>query len=263
MFVAKSGAALYGFIAMAAVLSVAIYAILMALPAKARKPLIAVVTFLAGAIYALEWFWPVGSDGKTNFLTPHLKSFADIVTVLQGFALGIGVWSILTVHLKRVAQRRQNWGFSVVLLSGILAMAIPYFLKGAHPNRYNQAVYSMAFDGAYNALNATMYSVVAFYIVSASYRAFRIRSVEATVLLGSAALIMLGQVTLGQALTMWIPNTGFVANFRVENAANWILEKINSPALQAVELGVGVGTLAMALRLWLSLERGSYFEEEV
>ncbi|MGC4047924.1 MAG: hypothetical protein QM758_29365 [Armatimonas sp.] len=263
MFEAKSGAALLGFIAMAAVLSVAIYAILMALPSRARKPLIALVTFISGAIYALEWFWPVGADGKSNFMTPYLKSFSDLVTVLQGFALGIGVWSILTVHLRRVAQRRENWGFSVVLLSGIFAMAIPYFLNSARPNRYNQAVYAFAFDGAYNALNATMYSVVAFYIVSAAYRAFRIRSVEATVLLGSAALIMLGQISLGQALTIWIPNSGFAANFRVENAANWILEKINSPALQAVELGIGVGALAMALRLWLSLERGSYFEEEV
>jgi hypothetical protein len=263
MLAPRFGGALLGFIAIAALLSVAIYAILMALPAKARKPLIAVVTFLSGAIYAIEWVLPIGSDGKTNVLTPHLKSFADIVTVLQGFALGIGVWSILTVHLKKVAQRRENWGFSLVLLAGIFAMAIPYFLKNAHPNGYNKAIYALAFDGAYNALNATMYSVVAFYIVSAAYRAFRIRSVEATVLLGSAALIMLGQVSLGQALTGWIPKSSFVANFRVENAANWILEKVNSPALMAVELGVGVGTLAMALRLWLSLERGSYFEEEV
>jgi hypothetical protein len=263
LFTPRFGLALAGFVAVAALLSVAIYAILMALPPKARKPLIALVTFLSGAIYALEWVWPVDSGGKENFLTPHLKSFADIVTVLQGFALGIGIWSILTVHLKRVAQRRENWGFSVVLLGGIVAMLVPYFLKSAHPNGYNKALYAIAFDGAYNALNATMYSVVAFYIVSAAYRAFRIRSVEATVLLGSAALIMLGQVALGQALTGWIPTTGFAANFRVENAANWILEKINSPALQAVELGVGVGTLAMALRLWLSLERGSYFEEDV
>ena len=263
MFTAQSGLALYGFLALAVVLSAGVYAALMALPSKARKPLIAAVTFVSGAIYALEWFWPVGADGKTNFLTPHIKTFADIVTVLQGFALGIGVWSIVTVHLKNVAARKPNWGYSGVLLGAMLAIAVPYFLKDAHPNAYNKAVYTVAFDGAFNSLNATMYSVVAFYIVSAAYRAFRIRSLEASILLGSAALIMLGQVALGQALTSGIPNTGFAANFRVENLANWILEKVNSPAIQAVEFGVGVGSLAMALRLWLSLERGSYFEEEI
>ena len=263
MFVPQSGPALYGFLALALALSAAMWAALVALPPRARKPLIAAVTFLSGAIYALEWFWPVGADGKSNFLTPHIKTFADIVTVLQGFALGIGVWSIVTVHLKNVAARKTNWGFSAVLLGATLAIGVPYFLKDVHPNAYNKGVFTVMFDGAYSSLNATMYSVVAFYIVSAAYRAFRIRSVEATILLGSAALIMLGQVALGQALTSGIPNTGFGANFRVENLANWILEKVNSPAIQAVEFGVGVGTLAMALRLWLSLERGSYFEAEI
>jgi hypothetical protein len=31
----------------------------------------------------------------------------------------------------------------------------------------------------------------------------------------------------------------------------------------AIDFGLGVGGLATALRLWLSLERGSYFEEEL
>jgi hypothetical protein len=45
--------------------------------------------------------------------------------------------------------------------------------------------------------------------------------------------------------------------------ANWILKKVNSPAIMAIDFGLGVGGLATALRLWLSLERGSYFEEEL
>jgi hypothetical protein len=233
------------------------------LPPRLRKPLIALVTFLAGAIYAVEWFWPVGADGKTNFLTPYLKSFAEIVTVLQGFALGIGVYSIVTIHLRNVVRRRPSWYNSVVLLASILFMAVPYIRRVTNPNRYNEGLYTLAFDGAYNSLNATMFSVVAFYIVSAAYRAFRLRSKEATILLVSAALIMLGQVALGQAATSWIPNQGLAANLRVENLANWIMTKVNSPAIQAVEFGIGIGTLATALRLWLSLERGSYFDEEL
>jgi hypothetical protein len=112
-------------------------------------------------------------------------------------------------------------------------------------------------------LDATMFSIIAFYIVSAAYRAFRIRSTEATILLVSAAIIMLGQVAIGQAITNGIPNEGLTANFRVENLANWILKKVNSPAIMAIDFGLGVGGLATALRLWLSLERGSYFEEEL
>jgi hypothetical protein len=48
-----------------------------------------------------------------------------------------------------------------------------------------------------------------------------------------------------------------------ENMSSWILTKVNSPAIFAIDLGLGVGSLATALRLWLSLEKGSYFEEEL
>jgi hypothetical protein len=261
VFHAAQGPALLGFLALAAVLSALAFVGLTILPQRARKPLIALVTFLAGLIYAAEWVIPVGGDGKTNLLTPYLKSFADIVTVLQGFALGIGVYSLVAVHLRSIVRRREGWPNSIVLLGSVLVMALPALLKEDHPNRYNKNLFAIAFDGGYSSLNAAMFSVVAFYIVSAAYRAFRIRSLESSILLLSALLIMLGQVALGQWLTSGIPNQGFAANFRVENVAGWILNKVSSPAIQAVEFGVGIGTLATALRLWLSLERGSYFEE--
>ena len=108
-----------------------------------------------------------------------------------------------------------------------------------------------------------MFSIIAFYIVSAAYRAFRVRSVEATLLLASAFIVMLGQVALGQALTNALPGAGLASNLRVENLSNWILTRVSSPALLAVEFGLGIGALATALRLWLSLERGSYFEKEL
>jgi hypothetical protein len=107
-----------------------------------------------------------------------------------------------------------------------------------------------------------MFALIAFFIVSASYRAFRIRSVESTLLMGSAVLVMLGQVTLGTALTSGLPTTGIAANFRLENVAQYILLQINTPALRAIIFGIAVGFLATSLRLWLSLERGAYFDQE-
>ena len=132
-----------------------------------------------------------------TFLTPLQKPFSDAATVLQTFALGLGVYSLVTVHLRNIARKRTNWGYSVVLLGAILAMLIPSLLKQEHPNRYNNGVQTLVFTGMYNTLNSTMFSIVAFYIVSAAYRAFRIRSIESTVLLLSAFLIMLGQVAIG------------------------------------------------------------------
>jgi tRNA A58 N-methylase Trm61 len=45
-------------------------------------------------------------------------------------------------------------------------------------------------------------------------------------------------------------------NLRLPQIASWIQETLNAPVQRAIEFGVGIGALAMAIRLWLSLERG-------
>ena len=266
LFTPKQGISLYLYILGALIIGAMALFALSLTPSRLRKPLIAAITFLAGLFFAVEFFYPVDTAGPNvgkNFLTPYFKPVSDMTTVLQAFALGLGLYSIVGLHLRNVSRKREGWGFSVALLAGILAMAIPAIWKEYDPNPIVKGIYSIVYDGGFNALNATMFSLVAFYIVSAAYRAFRIRSAEAGILLASAVIIMIGQVTLGQLLTAWIPNDGVGANFRVENLSNWILTRVNSPALLAISLGIGVGTLATALRLWLSLERGSYFDEEL
>jgi hypothetical protein len=260
------GPALVGGILGAVVFGILALVALSLTPPRLRKPLVATITFLAGLFYATEFFWPVASSGPMagkNFLTDYIKPVSDGTNVLQAFALGLGVYALVSVHLSNCVRRKRDWGFSALLLGSILAMLIPSLLNSYHPNGYNKGVNSLVFKGAYNALNSTMFSIVAFYIVSAAYRAFRIRSVESTILLTSAFLVMLGQVAIGQALTSHLPTTGFAANGRLENIANWILTKVNSPAVLAVDFGLGIGALATSLRLWLSLERGEYFDQEL
>jgi hypothetical protein len=58
-------------------------------------------------------------------------------------------------------------------------------------------------------------------------------------------LVMIGVVPLGAQISPALPTI-----------ANWVLAQLNAPAQRAIEFGVGIGGLAMAIRLWLSLERG-------
>jgi hypothetical protein len=262
MFRPVSGPLLWVYIAGALAVSGVVFFALQLIPGRFRKPLVALITFVAGLFYATEFFLPVGAD-NANFLTPYLDPVAQMTQVLQAFALGLGVYSLAAVHLRAIARQRSGWGFSVVLFAALFAIGISGLLKEYRPNRYNEGVFNFLFEGGLQNLDAAMFSIIAFYIVSAAYRAFRVRSVEATILLASASIVMLGQVALGQALTNGIPDQGFAANLRVENVANWILTRVNSPALLAVEFGLGIGALATSLRLWLSLERGSYFDKEL
>src|SRR5206468_1591523 len=128
--------------------------------------------------------------------------------------------------------------------------------------RYADDLYTYLFQGLYLNLEATMFSILAFYIISAAYRAFRIRSAEAAILMITAVVLMLGQVPVGALLTAWIPPHGTWAALRIENISQWVLTAINAPVQRAIGFGLRLGQLAMALRIWLSLERGTYFGRE-
>jgi hypothetical protein len=202
---------------------------------------------------------------QENFLTPRLQTASDVSNVLQAFAIGLGIWSLMSVHLRNIAMKRSGWGNSATLITSIFLMALAHIGKEYIKEGPFKTLDDLLYNGLMKNLDATMFSIIAFYIVSAAYRAFRIRSVEATILLVAAALVMLGNVPIGQALTNWIPDDklSVLTNLRLENVGQWILKKASSPATQAIDFGLGVGALATSLRLWLSLERGSYFEEEL
>jgi hypothetical protein len=112
-------------------------------------------------------------------------------------------------------------------------------------------------------MDAAMFSLIAFFILSAAYRAFRARSVEATVLLMAALIVILS--LMGALSSLWgsgvdviagknHPNS-FVENFQLATIAKWIKDTLQTSSIRGLDFGVGIGLLAMALRLWLSLEQ--------
>ena len=78
-----------------------------------------------------------------------------------------------------------------------------------------------------------------------------------------ALFVMLGQIPLGQYITHAIPEASWWAWIKMENIKGWIMDIPNSAASRGILFGALIGSLAMSLRLWLSLERGSFFDAEV
>lgn len=269
----------YGKLAGGFLFILAVLAGLQTAPRRSRRGIIAVFTFLGGLYYVAEFFWPAAKGH--NPLTPYQDSVANISTVIGAFAIGVGVISLLQLHIRAVSRQRSGWGNSAVLIVMFLLMLVFGLLNDYAPHLHvlgtsvtSTDVFGFLFKGGLTNLGAATFSMIAFYIASAAYRAFRIRSMEATLLMAAALIVMLGAVFFGTVLTSWIPTTAGLdglgkpmenpwANFRIENIAQWLLMQVNAPAQRGILFGLTVGLLATSLRLWLSLERSAYFDQEL
>ncbi|MDI6788471.1 MAG: hypothetical protein QME51_08885, partial [Planctomycetota bacterium] len=93
-------------------------------------------------------------------------------------------------------------------------------------------------------LSATMFSIIGFFIASAAFRTFRARSIEATLLLLAAVIIMLGQTPLGQMLWQGIPDIMV-----------WLFNVPTTAAKRALLFGIAMGSIAFSLRIIFGIER--------
>ena len=269
MFQPRHGTDWWVAVALALVFCGVLTIVLQQTPIRLRRPLVMTITFLAGLFFVLEFFLPVhpqpspqDPSATGNFLTPLVGPVGKVLPVITAWTVGMGVVNLCQAHSKRILRGSPGYGNSIAFFVSMIAMLLIGLLATYHPNAINKNWRTVLFDGALQSLDATMFSIIAFYIVSASYRAFRVRSVEATLLLITAVIVMLGQTVFGQWLTGWLPHDGFWHNLRIEIVRDWILTKANTPATRAIAFGLGIGALAVALRIWLGLERGSYFDQQ-
>lgn len=257
-------------------------------PQQMRRYIIGAFTFMSGLFYVLLWLWPANVSYKPGQIpnTPvesvarglqeTLPRVSDIAQILTGFLLLLGIISLLRIHITRSLKKNEEAIYSRILLVAMAAMAAFGFAdwiqrQADKDGRLNdpenwgwiQAGKNLLFDGIYQQMEAAMFSIIAFFILSAAYRAFRVRSVESSVLMASALILMLSLMgvvtTFSSDLLASIADStknSFVENFKLDVVAGWVKEFLQTPSVRAIEFGVGLGALAMGLRLWLGLEKG-------
>lgn len=100
------------------------------------------------------------------------------------------------------------------------------------------------FEGILVPCGSTMFAMLAFYMCSAAYRAFRMRNLHAGLLLVSAFIVMLGQIPLA---TAYIPG--------VYELRQWILDVPNMASKRGIMIGVGLGAVATSFKIIFGIER--------
>ena len=100
-----------------------------------------------------------------------------------------------------------------------------------------------------------MFSVLAFFIARAAFRAFRARSAEATALLLAGCIIMIGRVPIGDLISQhsaWFGDTS-ILNFT--GWTDWLLNYPNAAAQRGILLGVILSQIAISVRIIFGIER--------
>ena len=157
--------------------------------------------FLALSGYFINW------ETLRNFTDKDAPHFYMIIA---GFAAFLGCLNLLQLHLQKIVYKKENWQYSIFTLTGFLLMIFFGFIYnntnsaiGAHLKNEESIFYWM-FNYIYLPLGSTMFALLAFFVASASYRAFKIRNFEATLLLISGVLLMLGRVPVGALIPWWV-----------------------------------------------------------
>jgi hypothetical protein len=204
---------------------------------KRQLPL--AITFVMGVAFAFQYYipHPVSEEAITNV--------SKWMQIISGFALALGLASLFHVHAVKIKRQVPGWGYSLVLyVAMVVTIVVGFWSRGETTVDGVKTGLGWLYDNMMVPLQGTMFSVLAFFIASAAYRAFRARSPEAGVLLASAVVVMMGRVPLGQFLLPW-----------TWDVTQWLLNVVNSAVRRAILIGVSMGSVALSLKIILGIER--------
>lgn len=167
--------------------------------------------------------------------------------IIGPFALVIGVVTLVHTHWIRIKRRVEHWQYSYLVFIGMIVM-VAFGLPTGPKNE----VFEWLFDNVQVPMEATMFSLLAFFIASASYRAFRARTLEATLLLAAALIVMIGNAPIGDYL--WNELSPVGENIP-STARQWILDNPNLSSRRGIILGVSLGVISQSIRIIFGIER--------
>ncbi len=198
--------------------------------------------------------------GPNTLFADNRDTAAQFNTIIETMALGMGLLSLALVNGRKLAKRESDWYtaafFFVAVVFGLMTGIFKYY----EPNTPQRAFSDLIATQVLVAIGSTVFSLLAFYMASAAYRAFRVRTAEAALMMISALIIMLGQTPFGMYLTGWL-GPRYEALW-LPNVAGWLLRQPNSALVRGLVFGVTLGAIATALRYWLNLERSTAMRGE-
>lgn len=223
-----------------------------------KKTVPLVITFVTGLLVMVAFFSP-----KLEDVGNEVSSWFNI---LAAFAFVLGGGNLLKMNLRRISDRAPGWGYAAVLLISFLTTLVLGLVKFHVPpaTEFPGASWSGGYEDegggfwwmykyAYDPLGSAMFSLLAFFVASAAFRAFRAKNAEATLLLGTAFVVLLGRTYAGYVMTAKLPPS--LSGLTIPGISTTILQVFNTAGQRAIMIGMALGIVATSLKILLGIDR--------
>ena len=207
-----------------------------------KRSLPLLIVFILGIIMIIQGFVP-------HPLSQEVKEKGNIAFIIMtAFGLVLGIGTYIRLHLTKIKRYTPDWPYSLVSLTAMVLMAAVGLFGGVGSG----SLFDKLFMNVLVPMQGTMFSLLAFFMASAAYRAFRARTFDAALLLIAAIIVMLGRVPIGDFLT-----AGYASSI-----TEFLFAGPNMAAKRAILLGVSLGGVATALKIIFGIERAWLGGEE-
>ena len=189
--------------------------------------------------------------------------------ILAAMAFVLGGANLFAHHLQKISGKKAGWGYSAVtLLAFVVTLGVGLFKVGVAPasqfpdhawsGSYQEegSAFWWIYEFAINPLTATMFALLAFFVASAAFRAFRAKNLAASLLLITAFIVLLGRTYTGTWLTSWMPES--LSGLTIPGLTITIMSVFNMAGQRAIMIGIALGVVATSLKVLLGVDR-SYF----
>lgn len=202
-----------------------------------RRTIPILITFFAGLLMTTEWFLPI----------PGISEWTDaaktIAVIIVGFMFIPGLMNLVASHYAKInesfkTRKNNQWFYSGVLIFVIALFIVPGVVLGPP-----SGTYSWIFNYLLLPTSATGYAAILFPMLAGCYRAVRARSPEATILVVTVVIVLLANAPI------WAANIPGVTEISA-----WLFKALVDPVYRAITIGVGIGSLVVALKTLLGLE---------
>ena len=127
--------------------------------------------------------------------------------------------------------------------------------KYAWSGAYDEAgtPFGWLYEYAMQPLMTTMFALLAFFVASAAFRAFRAKNIDAILLLGTAFIILLRATPVGTWLSGILPEQ--LEFLKLDNVYRFIMSVFNTAGNRAIMIGIALGIASTSLKVLLGIDR--------